>query len=112
MMATTSPETRKDMFIQAIHDRRKIRVRFFSEQDNAVLTRLCAPMDFGPGKKIREKNDRYWVWDYESDTGVHPLGLRPERIEDMVILDDQFDPAEFVTWETAWIVDRDWGRYS
>jgi hypothetical protein len=102
----------KDDFIQAIHDRKKVRLTFFSQEDRCHLTRVCAPMDFGPGRKIHDGIDRFWVWDYESDTGKHTLPLRHERIQTMTVLDDVFDPAEFVTWTPAWIVPRDWGQCS
>ena len=102
----------KDRFIQAIHDKKKVRVTFFSEEDEKHITRLCAPMDYGPGRKMRDQRDRYWLWDYESDTGVHPLPLKEEQIQSMVVLEDQFDPAEFVKWSPAWFIKRDWGKYS
>jgi len=102
----------KDAFIQAIREKRKVRLTFFSKEDGRNLTRVCAPMDFGPGRKIRDRRDRFWAWDYESDTGQHTLGLPPEQVRTMVVLEDSFDPAEFVTWAPAWIVPRDWGQYS
>lgn len=69
-------------------------------------------MDFGPGKKIHRQNDRYWVWDYESDKMNHTLGLSPDQVRNIEVLDDQFDPGEFVRWSPAWVIPRDWGQYS
>ena len=105
----------KDRFIQAIQERRKVRLTFFSKEDGRPLTRLCAPMDYGPSRRAHDKSDRYHLWDYESDTGRHTLSLNPDQVQDIACLDDYFDPAEFITWSTTdspWFVSRDWGPYS
>ena len=47
----------RDRFIQAIHDKKRVRVTFDSKEDRAQVTRKCAPMDFGPSRRAREKND-------------------------------------------------------
>ena len=40
----------RDKFIDAIHSRSKIMLTFYSKEDNATITRLTAPMDFGPSR--------------------------------------------------------------
>jgi hypothetical protein len=105
----------KSDFIRAICEKRKICVTFFSKEDSGTLTRICAPMDFGPSRRAKEKNDRYHMWDYESDTGMHTLSLKPEQIQSIEVLDECFLPSEFITWDTnksPWFVPRDWDRYS
>jgi hypothetical protein len=105
----------KDQFIQAIHDRRKIRVTFFSKEDGTTLCRKCAPMDYGPKRKAKNQSDRFHYWDYESDEKNHTLGLLPNQIQSIVVLDEEFNPAEFITWDTKqspWHVPRDWGEFS
>jgi len=102
----------KDAFIRAIQDKRKVRLTFFSKEDGTTLIRVCAPMDYGPSRRAHLKNDQYHLWDYESDTGPHTLPLEEEQVRAMVTLDEHFDPAEFVTWTTNWIIPRDWGPYS
>ncbi len=99
-------------FIQAIHNKRKVRITFYSREDGCVLVRKCAPMDYGPSRRAKMKNDRFHLWDYESDTGVHTLSLNPEQVQSLEVLDEMFEPAEFVTWRPNWIVRRDWGQYS
>ena len=104
-----------DTFIQAIHDKRRVRLTFYSKQDRGVLVRTCAPMDYGPSRTARSKVSRYHVWAYDSDTKRHPLGLLPAQIVSMDVLPDMFDPAEFVTWSTVarpWHVKRYWGDLS
>jgi hypothetical protein len=104
-----------DQFIQAIHDKHKIRISFYSKDDGQVIVRTCAPMDYGPSRRAAQKNDRFHLWDYESDTRNHTLSLNPEQIQKMEILEEIFDPGEFITWDTkksVWFVTRDWGMYS
>jgi hypothetical protein len=105
----------KDEFIHAIQTHRKVRVTFFSKEDARFLTRKCAPMDYGPSRRAKEKSDRYHLWDYESDMKVHTLSLNPEQIDNIETLDEYFDPAEFITWDTSkspWFIPRNWGVYS
>lgn len=104
-----------DEFIAAIHAKHKVRLTFYSKEDRRQLIRTCAPMDYGPSRTARSKTSRYHVWDYDSDTKRHPLGLIPAQIVSIVVLPETFDPAEFVHWSTAtrpWHVARDWGALS
>lgn len=105
----------QDKFIQAIHDKNKVRLTFFSKDDGRSLTRLCAPMDLGPSRRATDKSDRYHLWDYESDTGNHVLSLLPNQIISVDVLSESFEPEEFITWNTSkstWFIARDWGQYS
>jgi hypothetical protein len=99
-------------FISAIHSKRKIRLIFFSKEDGRNLTRVCAPMDFGASRRAKNKDDRYHMWDYESDTEKHVLSLLPHQVVSIEVLDDAFEPSEFVTWPTNWIIPRNWGMFS
>jgi len=102
----------KDDFITAIQNKTKICLTFRSKEDGHNLVRLCAPMDYGPSRRAHNKNDRFHLWDYESDQKNHALSLLPNQIVNMEFISETFDPSEFVTWETNWFVFRDWGRYS
>jgi hypothetical protein len=102
-------------FISAIHSKNKLRVTFYSKEDKSTLVRTCAPMDYGPSRRAHDKSDRLHMWDYDSDTQRHTLSLLPEQIISIEPLGEQYDPKEFVTWNTAaspWFVSRDWGQYS
>lgn len=102
----------KAQFIDSIHAKTKIKLKFFSKEDGRLLTRLCAPMDFGPSRRTRNQDDRYHLWDYESDERNHVLSILPGQVDSIEFLDDDFCPSEFITWKTNWIVPRDWGIYS
>ena len=102
-------------FIQAIQDKKKVRLTFFSQEDGKNLVRVCAPMDIGPSRRAANKADRFHLWDYESDSRNHVLSLLPNQVINIEVLNEVFDPAEFITWDTTkspWFVTRDWGQYS
>ncbi len=105
----------KDTFISAIHNKKIVRITFYSKEDNSNIVRRCAPMDFGPSRRAKDKSDRYHYWDYDSDKERHPLSLLPNQIVDLVVLDLDFNPAEFITWDTdkyPWFIKRDWQEFS
>jgi len=101
--------------IQAIHELHEVRVTFPSKSDEgAVLSRRCAPMDYGPGRISTPPEDRYHFWDFESDSGSnHVLSLRSDQIAHVEVLKSTFVPAAFVTWKTNWHVARTtWGAFN
>lgn len=102
----------KNEFIAAIHSKNKVRLTFHSKEDNGALVRTCAPMDYGPSSRAHDKSDRFHFWDYDSDKQRHTLSLLPEQVISIQVLGETFNPGEFVTWPTAWHVQRDWGQYS
>jgi hypothetical protein len=69
-------------------------------------------MDYGPSRRAKNKDDRYHLWDYESDTQNHVLSLLPHQVVGMEDAEENFEPLEFVTWTCNWFVVRDWGRFS
>ena len=102
------------LFIQAIHEKRKILCRYWSHEDNAELVRVCAPYDFAPSRRYKDPSPRYHFWNYQSDSGPHPMGLIADQIREMTLLEERFEPAEIVNWDVAkrpWTVTRDWGDY-
>ncbi|MBB5407241.1 hypothetical protein HDG34_001164 [Paraburkholderia sp. HC6.4b] len=102
----------RDEFIAAIHSKNRILLTFYSKEDGSQLVRTCAPMDYGPGSRTKNRDDRFHSWDYDSDTSQHVLSLLPNQVLRIEILNVTFDPGEFVTWPPNWIVARNWGAYS
>ena len=81
-------------FLQAIQDKKKVWVKFYSKADSGVLERVCAPIEYGPGNDGRDELKRYWVWDIADKSSVSiPLGLLPQEIVDLQVLGEVFDPA-------------------
>ena len=83
-------------FMAAIREKKKVSVRYYSHADSGVLDRICAPMNYGPGE-LHDGLNRYWFWDYASNTGVHTLGLMPKQIEDLQVLGELFAPADYIS---------------
>ena len=113
VISSAVKETAKHQLIRAIHTRRKLRIRFFSKEVGTYITRICAPVDYGPSRTAQDYRNKLHVWDYESDP--HLLVLDQSHIEELYVLEQAFDPAEFVTWDTKatpWLVKRDWGAHS
>ena len=71
-------------------------------------------MDYGPGRMSLSGESRYYFWDEESDSGRnHNLGLRADQILTVTILESIFNPADFVTWRTNWVITlTTWGNYN
>lgn len=101
-----------EIFIAALHERRKVEVTYDSLKDGSVVRRTAAPMDFGPKAKEKDPTERYHIWDYDSPSGAHTSSLKADQIRSITILDDSFDPADFVTWTPNWHISRDWGHLS
>ena len=99
-------------FIEAIQQRKKVAVRFYSKPDQGVLDRVCAPLDYGPGDGPPDALNRYWLWDYADTTGTPTLGLVPQQIVDVRVLGEVFDPAEFGASPWSWSIPRPWGSPS
>jgi len=96
-------------FIDAIQQKKKVSVRFYSKPDSGVVDRVCAPMDYGPDGTVQDGLNRYWLWDETNTTGDRTLGLLPKQILEMSVLGSIFDPAEFGVRPSPWSVPRDWG---
>lgn len=104
-----------EQIIQAITNLQEVCVEFSSKEDGgAILTRRCAPMDFGPSRSAHDQTPRYHFWDFDSDSGAsHTLSLPATQIMSVEVLESNFDPSSFVSWKTRWIVARStWGIYN
>lgn len=99
-------------FIEALQEKNKVCLRFYSKADSGVIDLVCAPLDYGPGAGIPDGINRYSLWDYTSNNGSHTLSFLPEQILDLSVLGQAFDPAEFPVPPTGWSIQRDWGSPS
>ena len=104
--------TNHAQFLAAIQEHKKVWLRFYSTADSGVLDRVCAPMDYGPGGEINDGQNRYWLWDYKSNTDSHTLGLVPRQIMDLQVLGEVFDAAQLDVGSPRWSIPRDWGSQS
>ena len=93
----------KEKFLQAQQSKHKIRLTFHPKADPHVLMRICAPLAYGPGKV--DRSDHLHVWADEGVSGKQLLSLQPEQVVRIDILDEEFDPGDFVHF-----LHRDWGQ--
>ena len=96
-------------FIEAINERKKVCVRFYSKADSGVVDLVCAPMDYGQVGEAPDGVNRYVLWDYTSNNGSHILSLLPEQVLDLRALGEVFDPAQIDPNPPHWFIARDWG---
>ncbi len=96
------------LFIDAIHEKKKVRVRLYSIPDHGVVDRVCAPMDYGPSPTESDGQNRYWLWDYAGLPGSNFLGLLPLAILDLHVLGEKFDPSQINPKPAQWSTPRNW----
>ena len=95
---------------QAIHERRKVYVRYRPDPQGPVETYQVAPLDVKPGKTPATRaNDYLWVYSYEHESVI---SLRLGRVLGVELSEETFDPAELMAdWkkkEPKWNVPREW----
>jgi hypothetical protein len=88
-----------DVFIQAVKNKKKVILTFFSGQQYLYLTRLCVPVQFTSSEK-GNSSKCYYFWDSEADVGERLLALKPSQITYMELSDETFDPADYIIPET------------
>lgn len=101
----------RNTFINAIYQKKLVELTF-RDSDGSVKTRTCVPFDYGPSSRSKDKSDRYHFWDINSPDGSHNLSLLPNFVINIIILEEYFEPSEYVRWTPKWHFARDWGRYS
>ena len=102
-------------FLDAIAAKRRLSVQFFNKKLGREMTRICAPLDYGPLRGASDTEPRYQLWDLEGQRKPLNIPLLEADIVKMTPLDETFDPAAIITWAFkpgAWLVPRDWAEFS
>ena len=99
-------------FIEAVEEKKKVCLQFYSKADSGVIDLVCAPLDYGPVGEVQDGVNRYEFWDYTSNNGSHNLVFLPEQVLNLSVLGALFDPAEFGVRPSPWSVPRDWGSHA
>jgi hypothetical protein len=96
----------KKEFVDAIRDKKRVKVIFYSQEEKRFLVRVCAPIDYGMDAGVNASTadaERLHFWDYEgkkegqnADQTAHTLSLRADQVRSMNVLDEFFDPSELV----------------
>ncbi len=103
------------VFLDALAAQRRLSVRFFSKKQGKELTRICAPLDYGPLRGAAERTDHYQLWDLEGQRKPLNIAVAPTDVVSMTMLEETFAPADIITWAfkpNAWHVPRAWGEFS
>ena len=101
-----------EVFIEAIKEKKLIEVTFIAKKDKTNRVRKCIPFDYAYGTREKNPIKKYQLYDLDSPSGRHNLALEENQIIDLVKLDESFNPADYISWETNWEIERDWGEYS
>ena len=96
-------------FLDAIREKKLIRIVFYSQPDAGTVDRECAPLDYGPETGAKDELNRYWIWDPTHTAGANPLGLLPGQIVSVRVLGTDFDPEKLGVGARPWCMPRDWG---
>ncbi len=100
-----------DIFLRAIFEKKIVKA-IVASQEKGLIERECIPFDYGPSRKYKDGLDRYHFYDLDSPQGSHNLSILPDQLINVIITDRTFEPGDYVHWEPAWFVERDWGEYS
>jgi hypothetical protein len=103
------------VFLDALAAKRRVSLRFFSKKERREMTRVCAPLDYGPLRGAAEPTAHYQLWDLEGKRKPLNIAVAAEDVRSITSLDAPFDPAAIITWKfkpKAWHIERDWGELS
>lgn len=103
------------LFLDALIAKRRLSLRFHSKKEGRELTRICAPLDYGPLRGAVEPTNHYQLWDLEGKRKPLNRAVLATDIVSMTLLAETFDPAAIITWRfkpNAWSVPRDWAEFS
>ncbi len=100
-----------EAFIKAIHKKRIVQLTFTSKEKGPSVRR-CIPYDFGPSRRYKDQLDRYHLYDLDSPDGSHNLSILPDQIHQIDMLEQLFEPGDYINWTPRWFIKRDWGKFS
>jgi len=102
------------VFLDALFAKKRLSVKFRDEKGREV-TKICAPLDYGPLRGAADQSDRYQLWDLEGRRKPLNIVLGDDDLLSLTALEETFDPAAIITWSfkpNSWKLPRDWAEYS
>jgi hypothetical protein len=100
-----STKAAKKEFVDAIRDKKRVKVIFYSQEQKRFLVKVCAPIDYGMDADSSETGaERLNFWDFEgktADAANHTLSLRADQVRGINVLDEFFDPSDLVASSTT-----------
>lgn len=85
-----------DIFAKSIRDKKKVKLIFVSNERGDTRDGLFGPI-FYSTSVAGDDSECYYLWDFESNTGNHFLGLQPSQILRIELSKESFDLVEFFT---------------
>jgi len=98
-------------FITAINTKRVVSIEYDS-YEKGIISRLCIPFDYGMSRRYKDGKERYHLYSLDGPNGSHNISILPEQLLSIRVTNEHFEPSDYITWDTNWIVERDWGEYS
>ncbi len=86
------------IFVRAIKDKRRVKLVFLSDAAGNNAEKLCGPMLYSP-PVAGDESDCYYFWDFEGSSDKRVLGFPPNKIVNMELAEEAFDPKDFTTSE-------------
>jgi hypothetical protein len=89
-----------DIFIQAVTNRKKVILTYYSGIKKFYLTVICVPLRYSlPDSNGGPEN--YYFWDEVADIGKRLLELSPSQMVLMQISDETYNPSDFICSEAS-----------
>jgi hypothetical protein len=96
-------------FLAALHEKKLVEIKFYSQADAGTVDRECMPLDYGPDSEAKDALNRYWIWDPAAPAGKNLVGVLPAQITSMRVLGVSFEPEKLSLGSRSWSVPRAWG---
>jgi hypothetical protein len=93
-MAVMNTKSAKKEFVDAIRDKKRVKVIYYSQEQKRFLVKVCAPIDYGMDAGVAATTsgaERLRFWDLEQQDQVRSLN----------VLDEFFDPSELVAGQAS-----------
>lgn len=103
------------VFVDALNAKKRLTVKFRDSKTGREVTRVCAPLDYGPLRGATDQSDRYQLWNLEGRVKPLNITLFEADLLELTPLEETFEPAEIITWTfkpNSWKLTRDWGEWS
>ncbi len=90
-------------------DPERLRAHNVAIDDLVKAVKVCAPIDYNPGRRTKDKLPLYYFVCFEEDNSNYALGLSANQIVNMELTKERFNPAEFDSYGANWFLARDKG---
>jgi hypothetical protein len=85
-----------EIFVKSIQDKNKVKLIFVINERGDIREGLFGPI-FYSASIAGDDSDCYYLWDFESGTSNHFLGIPSSQIMSMELSKETFDLVEFFT---------------